>query len=194
MKEKGLMVMMMDHANPNGTSKETEEEIVGEAAARPSGFASRNASSKYDFVKVKVWLGDNADHYYVLSRFLLSRMLTVTNIPNHVVIKIALELKKLLIDNSLLISPSKSTAVYSFAMGLTVVNISSATTFPQTLDWLHSYLLQEYLLYLMELQSNRPRIDFSASYRVAKSILFSLPRLRCQVYCARGGEMAEDHR
>lgn len=64
--------------------------------------ATRNASSKYDFVKVKVWLGDNADHYYVLSRFLLSRMLTVTKIPNHVAIKIALELKKLLVDNSLL--------------------------------------------------------------------------------------------
>ncbi|KAM0909382.1 hypothetical protein ACQ4PT_014842 [Festuca glaucescens] len=63
---------------------------------------SRNASSKYDFVKVKVWLGENADHYYVLSRFLLSRMLTVTKIPNHVAIKIALELKKLLVDNSLL--------------------------------------------------------------------------------------------
>jgi len=94
-------------------------------------FSSRNASSKYDFIKVKVWLGDNADHYYVLSRFLLCRMLTVTKvtllfyqaripdtstwikcitnnsllffqIPNHVAIKIALELKKLLIDNSLL--------------------------------------------------------------------------------------------
>lgn len=63
---------------------------------------SHGGSSKYDFVKVKVWLGDNADHYYVLSRFLLSRMLTVTKIPNHVAIKIALELKKLLIDNSLL--------------------------------------------------------------------------------------------
>lgn len=70
-------------------------------------FSSRNTSSKYDFVKVnssssslsvsfprksesfenfllqkqvKVWLGDNADHYYVLSRFLLSRMLTVTKV------------------------------------------------------------------------------------------------------------------
>ncbi|KAL3524151.1 hypothetical protein ACH5RR_016985 [Cinchona calisaya] len=63
---------------------------------------SRAGSSKYDFVKVKVWLGDNADHYYVLSRFLLSRMLTVTKIPNHVAIKVALDLKKLLIDNSLL--------------------------------------------------------------------------------------------
>ena len=105
--------------------------------------------------QVKVWLGDHADHYYVLSRFLLSRTLTVTKvsslrftlsililllmhyfliritiwpaiavkwkncwysivvnnvfvvtlmfqIPNHVAIKIALELKKLLIDNSLL--------------------------------------------------------------------------------------------
>ncbi|XP_078439835.1 P-loop containing nucleoside triphosphate hydrolases superfamily protein isoform X2 [Wolffia australiana] len=74
-------------------------------SAQPKSYVrmqSRNASSKYDFVKVKVWLGDNADHYYVLSRFLLSRMLTVTKIPNHVAIKIALELKKLLIDNSLL--------------------------------------------------------------------------------------------
>ncbi|TXG70643.1 hypothetical protein EZV62_005578 [Acer yangbiense] len=62
----------------------------------------RNPSSKYDFVKVKVWLGDHADHYYVFSRFLLSRMLTVTKIPNHVALKIALELKKLLVDNSLL--------------------------------------------------------------------------------------------
>ncbi|XP_023755601.2 P-loop NTPase domain-containing protein LPA1 homolog 1 isoform X2 [Lactuca sativa] len=68
----------------------------------PLPIATRNGSSKYDFVKVKVWLGDNADHYYVLSRFLLSRMLTVTKIPNHVALKIALELKKLLIDNSLL--------------------------------------------------------------------------------------------
>lgn len=65
-------------------------------------FNCRNTVSKYDFVKVKVWLGDNADHYYVFSRFLLSRMLTVTKIPNHVAIKIALELKKLLVDNSLL--------------------------------------------------------------------------------------------
>ncbi|KAG8100829.1 hypothetical protein GUJ93_ZPchr0013g34903 [Zizania palustris] len=74
------------------------EDHAGAAFASPS----RNASSKYDFVKVKVWLGENADHYYVLSRFLLCRMLTVTKIPNHVAIKIALELKKLLVDNSLL--------------------------------------------------------------------------------------------
>ncbi|XBH59128.1 uncharacterized protein [Aegilops tauschii subsp. strangulata] len=72
------------------------------SAAAAARLPSRNASSKYDFVKVKVWLGENADHYYVLSRFLLSRMLTVTKIPNHVAIKIALELKKLLVDNSLL--------------------------------------------------------------------------------------------
>nr|XP_009759944.1 PREDICTED: uncharacterized protein LOC104212401 [Nicotiana sylvestris] len=63
---------------------------------------TRNASSKYDFVKVKVWLGDNDDHYYVLSRFLLSRMLMVTKIPNHVAVKNALDLRKLLVDNSLL--------------------------------------------------------------------------------------------
>jgi hypothetical protein len=31
--------------------------------------------------QVKVWLGDKLDHYYVLSRFLICRMLTVTKIP-----------------------------------------------------------------------------------------------------------------
>lgn len=30
--------------------------------------------------QVKVWLGTNADHYYVLSRFLVSRMLLVTKV------------------------------------------------------------------------------------------------------------------
>ncbi|CAL5039268.1 unnamed protein product [Urochloa decumbens] len=77
-------------------------DAAASSASQAQALPSRNATSKYDFVKVKVWLGENADHYYVLSRFLLSRMLTVTKIPNHVAIKIALELKKLLVDNSLL--------------------------------------------------------------------------------------------
>ncbi|CAO2839072.1 unnamed protein product [Amaranthus hypochondriacus] len=94
-KDKGVAL-----ASFNGS--EEIEDKPDNPSLRPFRFAARNASSKYDFVKVKVWLGDNADHYYVLSRFLLSRMLTVTKIPNHVAIKIALELKKLLIDNSLL--------------------------------------------------------------------------------------------
>ncbi|EXC13938.1 hypothetical protein L484_006636 [Morus notabilis] len=100
-KEKGIMVPYPDD-NTNekhGIHGGDENDASFPSSGRHS---SRNASSKYDFVKVKVWLGDNADHYYVLSRFLLSRMLTVTKIPNHVAIKIALELKKLLIDNSLL--------------------------------------------------------------------------------------------
>ena len=46
-------------------------------------WSYHNASSKYDFVKVKVWLRENADHYYVLSRFLLSRMLTVTKAQSY---------------------------------------------------------------------------------------------------------------
>ncbi|KAF8740625.1 hypothetical protein HU200_013786 [Digitaria exilis] len=52
------------------------------ASSATQALPSRNASSKYDFVKVKVWLGENADHYYVLSRFLLSRMLTVTKVKS----------------------------------------------------------------------------------------------------------------
>ncbi|KAI4332682.1 hypothetical protein L6164_017572 [Bauhinia variegata] len=96
MKDKGVMV-----SSPvSGEGDDSDEKQHPSLAT--VRFSTRNASSKYDFVKVKVWLGDNADHYYVLSRFLLSRMLTVTKIPNHVAIKIALELKKLLVDNSLL--------------------------------------------------------------------------------------------
>ncbi|KAK9831529.1 hypothetical protein WJX81_006265 [Elliptochloris bilobata] len=60
---------------------------------------SRHSASKYDFVKVKVWLGDNQDHYYVLSRFLISRMLTVTKVPMNKAIKVSLEVKKYLVDN-----------------------------------------------------------------------------------------------
>nr|ACF22760.1 2-phosphoglycerate kinase [Brachypodium distachyon] len=91
-------------ASGSGDPETPPERAAGEGASSSAAgrLPSRNASSKYDFVKVKVWLGENADHYYVLSRFLLSRMLTVTKIPNHVAIKIALELKKLLVDNSLL--------------------------------------------------------------------------------------------
>ncbi|KAI3977067.1 hypothetical protein MKX01_038440 [Papaver californicum] len=98
--KKGKGVVIAASNPPSRDESSSERKNV---PALPTGrSAARNASSKYDFVKVKVWLGDNADHYYVLSRFLLSRMLTVTKIPNHVAIKIALELKKLLIDNSLL--------------------------------------------------------------------------------------------
>ncbi|XP_050939396.1 uncharacterized protein LOC103503450 isoform X2 [Cucumis melo] len=85
-----------------GNSSQSNDNLKDWSTFPVARLPSRNTSSKYDFVKVKVWLGDNADHYYVLSRFLLSRMLTVTKIPNHVAIKIALELKKLLVDNSLL--------------------------------------------------------------------------------------------
>nr|QIA97564.1 phosphoglycerate kinase 1 [Celmisia lyallii] len=104
-KDKSVLI-----ANPNppksssSSSNKAEKESDNQFNANdfPLRSGTRNGSSKYDFVKVKVWLGDHADHYYVLSRFLLSRMLTVTKIPNHVALKIALELKKLLIDNSLL--------------------------------------------------------------------------------------------
>ncbi|XP_073043503.1 uncharacterized protein [Primulina eburnea] len=101
-KDKGVVIAnpsWENHRREDGEDSEQRKEIE---PSEVLPFSTRNASSKYDFVKVKVWLGDNADHYYVLSRFLLSRMLTVTKIPNHVAIKIALELKKLLIDNSLL--------------------------------------------------------------------------------------------
>ncbi|EGG24670.1 hypothetical protein DFA_02914 [Cavenderia fasciculata] len=61
----------------------------GEIADHPA------PSSKYDFVKVKVRL---EDHYYVLSRFLISRVLNVTKVDAADSVKISLELKKRLVD------------------------------------------------------------------------------------------------
>ena len=88
-------------------------------------------SSKYDYVKVKVLLGDGrgggtatppvaltdggtppnveeklavlppphgSEHYYILSRFLLTRMLTFSRIPAPIAARIALDLKKHLVD------------------------------------------------------------------------------------------------
>ncbi|KAM9953688.1 hypothetical protein ACTFIR_008779 [Dictyostelium discoideum] len=52
-------------------------------------------SSKYDFVKVKVQL---ENHYYVLSRFLISRVLNVTKVDAADSVKISLALKKTLVD------------------------------------------------------------------------------------------------
>ena len=57
------------------------------------------STSKYDFVKIRVWLGTQPQHYYVLSRYLISRTLTVTKLPQDKAIKIALQVKKWLVDN-----------------------------------------------------------------------------------------------
>ena len=65
----------------------------------------QQSASKYDYVKVKVLLGEDRNHYYVLSRFLISRSLTVTKIPHLKANKIALELKKYLVDSGLLEIP-----------------------------------------------------------------------------------------
>lgn len=56
-------------------------------------------TSKYDFVKVTVWL---QDHYYILSRFIVSRMLTVAQVHYKDAIRIALDLKKRLVDEGML--------------------------------------------------------------------------------------------
>ena len=51
--------------------------------------------SKYDAVKVKVWL---EDHFFIFSRFLVSRVLTLNKIPPKDSIRIAMDLKKLLVE------------------------------------------------------------------------------------------------
>ena len=54
-----------------------------------------SGAAKYDYIKVKIWIDE---HYYIFSRFLLSRMLTLTNVKKKDSTKICLELKKRLVD------------------------------------------------------------------------------------------------
>jgi hypothetical protein len=66
---------------------------------RPPGRV-RHSSSQYDFVKLRVWLGEGEDrHATVLSRFLLCRTLTAAKVPLAVAVKVALEVKKTLVDS-----------------------------------------------------------------------------------------------
>jgi hypothetical protein len=51
------------------------------AAERLRDSNRKAPSSKYDYIKIKVWLGEGLDHYFILSRFLIARMLTVTKVP-----------------------------------------------------------------------------------------------------------------
>ncbi|KAM7487680.1 hypothetical protein LguiB_025164 [Lonicera macranthoides] len=83
MKKKGVAIAIPSPGpSPSRSIDESEDEenLFSSAVLR---FFTRNASSKYNFVKVKVWLGDNANHYYIFSKFLLSRMLTVTKVVSN---------------------------------------------------------------------------------------------------------------
>ncbi|KAF1335453.1 hypothetical protein FI667_g1017, partial [Globisporangium splendens] len=51
--------------------------------------------SKYDFVKVRVWV---SDHFYVLSRYLVCRALVSTKINSKDAVQISLDLKRTLVD------------------------------------------------------------------------------------------------
>ncbi|GMH37956.1 hypothetical protein BSKO_05840 [Bryopsis sp. KO-2023] len=88
-----------------GRHGKREENAPQPTCSRKGTHKLGKMNSKYDFVKVRVWLSGSLTHYYVLSRYLISRMLTVTTIPYVKAVKIALELKKHLVDKQLLDLP-----------------------------------------------------------------------------------------
>ena len=57
----------------------------------------RKTHSKYDLVKVKVSL---QDHFYVFSRFLISRILTLIKVKEKDSIRMTLEVKKMLVESN----------------------------------------------------------------------------------------------
>ena len=57
----------------------------------------RKTYSKYDLVKVKVYL---ADHFYIFSRFLISRVLTLIKVKEKDAIKMTLDVKKSLVEEN----------------------------------------------------------------------------------------------
>ncbi|CAI5722110.1 unnamed protein product [Peronospora destructor] len=62
---------------------------------RQSEVVVRRNQSKYDFVKVRVWV---EDHVYVLSRYLLCRALVSAKINSRDAVQISLDLKRTLVD------------------------------------------------------------------------------------------------
>ena len=75
-------------AAANGAATDAEasqRQLLELAAQRLLAGDARKAtpSSNYDYVKVKIRLGSQLEHYYILSRFLLSRVLTVITLPQH---------------------------------------------------------------------------------------------------------------
>ena len=55
----------------------------------------RKTYSKYDLVKVKVYLDD---HFYIFSRFLISRILTLIMVKEKDAIRMTLDVKKRLVE------------------------------------------------------------------------------------------------
>jgi 2-phosphoglycerate kinase len=113
--------------SPHGASRPADP--PPHAASVPSSEDAPNASdmvkaktSKYDFVKVRIWLDDGAappatesssdqtrpiagtvgnrsGHYHVLSRYLVARSLTTALLPKSTAIRISLLCKKRLVDS-----------------------------------------------------------------------------------------------
>ncbi|EGC39490.1 hypothetical protein DICPUDRAFT_74916 [Dictyostelium purpureum] len=91
----GLSIHHHHHSNKNHEESSKVEEKFNLIKYDASNSNHPTPSSKYDFVKVKVRL---ENHYYVLSRFLISRVLNVTKVDAADSVKISLALKKTLVD------------------------------------------------------------------------------------------------
>lgn len=69
--------------------------MSNEAEAITESHEIERKISKFDIMKITVTLGD---HFYVFSRFLVSRILTMNKIPPKDSIRIAMDLKKMLVE------------------------------------------------------------------------------------------------
>jgi len=89
----------MEKVENNEKQNEVPIEDKKDAIAAKKRKQKRRNYSKYDFVKIKVLLGE---HHFIFSRFLVSRILTLIKIQQKDAIKITLNLKKYLVDENLL--------------------------------------------------------------------------------------------
>ena len=71
--------------------EKAEEVRVGHTNIKKKNY------SQYDLVKIKVNI---KDHFYVFSRFLMSRVLTLVKVEEKDAVKITLEIKKELVEQS----------------------------------------------------------------------------------------------
>ena len=69
------------HNTPTGPSIPHQNTTLSRYTVQDATSRVYISLSEIGCLQVKVWLGEGMNHYYVLSRFLISRMLTVTKIP-----------------------------------------------------------------------------------------------------------------
>ncbi|CDW77269.1 UNKNOWN [Stylonychia lemnae] len=98
-KKVNFMLQQNESPPTSHTENKQQQEIIQFKKPQQAIYNSmkRKTYSKYDLVKVRVIL---QDHFYIFSRFLISRVLTLIKVKEKDSIRMTLEVKKMLIESN----------------------------------------------------------------------------------------------